>query len=253
MGCGWRTGSTLLQRLLCTHPDIHIWGENCGLVRHLHQAAEAVAGFSHVAKQHRRNYQQQQANGWLAMMNPTPDYFHMGLRALLEAYYLDSAIEHGKRRWGFKEVRHEIDIAKFLHQLYPAAKFIFIIRHPARCLASAQATQTAFLKKGLLADVGGAEKFLEHWAAIATSFLCPLDKATMMRIRYEDLVENSFDLVREVGEFLDVDPGEIDRAVFSVRRRGWLEREPRLDDRSREALSADWLWDAARNYGYGPS
>ena len=41
----WRSGSTLIQRLLCSDPQIYIWGEpygDAGIVPHLFQSAKGL-------------------------------------------------------------------------------------------------------------------------------------------------------------------------------------------------------------------
>ncbi len=111
---GWRTGSTLVQRILCSHPDIHIWGENHGVVGLLQQAYEEIAGLRSLAAQHTTEFEKHGSNGWLAMMNPPPSCFCDGIRALLELYLRQPALQLGAARWGFKEVRHGIGTARFL-------------------------------------------------------------------------------------------------------------------------------------------
>ncbi|QDU36692.1 hypothetical protein Mal4_09800 [Maioricimonas rarisocia] len=252
LGCGWRTGSTLLQRLLCSHPEIHIWGENHGMLHMLQQAAETVDGYEGVARKHLDAYQRSGTDAWIPMMNPAPECFESGLRALLDSYYGVPAVQFGKPRWGFKEVRYGADVAAFLQKLFPAARFLVIVRHPADCLASARATRTLFLKKGLLADVGGSDSFLRHWADLGRSFLHADAGAAMLRLRYEDIVSEPETALQLIGDFLDVNPDDLDRQVFEVRRRGWLGRDPRLTAEDRDALAQEWLWEVAGNFDYFP-
>jgi hypothetical protein len=247
---GWRTGSTLVQRILCSHPEIHIWGENHGVVGILQQAHEEIAGLQHLAERHTAEFERHGTNGWLAMMNPPQSCFSDGLRALLEMYLREPALQLGAIRWGFKEVRHGSGTARFLHRLYPEARFLFLVRHPADCLASARATGTPFLKKGLLADIGGATGFLEHWTQLAASFLEPWDDAVGMRLKYEDLVTSPEETIQRVGGFLDADPDAFDLGVLEVRRRGWLGRRPRLTGDDRRSLETEELWAVAGQYGY---
>src|SRR5690606_9444937 len=118
-GCGWRTGSTLLQRVLCSHPEVHIWGENRGLVTFLREAARTVAALEPASKQHQSEFQRRGTNAWIALLNPCNEQFRKGLKALLETYYGEPARHLGKCRWGFKEVRHDLTAAAFLRDLYP--------------------------------------------------------------------------------------------------------------------------------------
>ena len=250
LASGWRTGSTLVQRLLCSHSDIHIWGEHRGVILHLEQACNAIEDLQRVSEQHGAAFRKQGSNGWLAMMNPPDQHFRVGLRALLEAYYREPTLALGKSRWGFKEVRYPISTARFLHRLYPEARFLLLVRHPEDCLASARATRTLFLKKGLLAEIGGVGCFLDYWTRIAASFLEPWDDAVSLRIRYEDLVADPDQAIRQIGRLVDADPAGFDPGVFKVRRRGWLGRRPRLTSEDRAGMEMERLWEVAKEYGY---
>src|SRR5215213_7482581 len=46
LGTGQRCGSTLVQRLLCSHPDAFIWGEHGGDLEGMLTAAEGVAAYA---------------------------------------------------------------------------------------------------------------------------------------------------------------------------------------------------------------
>lgn len=249
-GCGWRSGTTLLQRVLCSHPEIHLWGENHGVLEHLLHAAETISGLQRVSRQHQSDYEKNGTDGWIAMMNPPQERFHCGLRKLLESYYCEATLQLGKTRWGFKEVRFGEHVAAFLRGLYPRACFIHLVRHPRDCLASARATRTVFLKRGLLADTGEAEGFLRHWAEVGKTFLSESQKPDVLRLRYEDVVAEPDDAIRQIAELVGVHADGFSRRVFEVRRRGWLEREPQRSPRDDSLLKEPWLWNVADQFGY---
>lgn len=66
LASGWRTGSTLLQRLLCSHPDVHIWGENRGLCDVLEQLYRELLRHRPAASRADLDYQQKGTDGWIA-------------------------------------------------------------------------------------------------------------------------------------------------------------------------------------------
>lgn len=248
---GWRTGSTLVQRVVSSHKDILIWGENHGLIPVLQEARQTVMGLQEYGSKHLENYQKQGGRAWMAMMNPPLREFDEGLRRLLETYYREPARELGKSRWGFKEVRHTLSVAEFLCQLYPAARVLLLLRHPADCLASARATRVPPFKQGILAEVGGPRGFLETWTRIASSFARP-GRIPNLTLRYEELVEDPAGMVSRIGDFLGVSANDFDPGVFETRRRGWLGLPPRLTREDRCWLKSDWLWEAAGKHGYHP-
>jgi hypothetical protein len=249
---GWRTGSTLLQRVLCSHGDILVWGENRGIFGLFEQAGQIVDGLQKFSRKHAENYRESGSMGWIAAMNPPPEHFREGLRRLLETYYRDPARQMGKSRWGFKEVRHGLSTARFLHGLYPSARFLLLLRHPEDCLASARATTAFPIKPGLLAEVGGPRGFLEHWVLIAASFLEDWTAVPHLTVRYELLIRDPGVVVGQIARFLDTSPADFDLRVFDVRRRGWLGRPPRLTAEDRQWLESGWIWEVARRHGYEP-
>jgi hypothetical protein len=249
---GWRSGSTLVQRLLCSHDEIHVWGENRGLCSALQGLAEGLGDLQHASTHAAREFDALGTKAWIAMLNPPVNGFVTGLAALLAAYFGDPVKRMGKSRWGFKEVRHGADTVRFLHRVFPHAKFLLLVRDPRCCLASARATTVAGQTDGLLPEIGNASTFLEHWAGIAGSFLEPLEPDVAMSVRYEDIVAAPEAFIHRVADFVDVQPRAFSQTVFKVRRRGWLEEEPRLTDEDEAALARAPIWHVAQRYGYAP-
>lgn len=251
-GCGWRTGSTLLQRLLCSHNEIHIWGEHAGILLQLRQIQEQIEQIDTLSSRHRNDYEKNGANSWIAMMNPDCNHFQEGVKSLLEQYYKKPASELNASRWGFKEVRYDFTMAEYILKLFPNARIIFLIRHPKACLASARATKTMFLKKGLLSDVGGPVEFLQHWTRLASSFSHPNNSSRFLLLKYEEMTASPESAIKDIAAFLETDADAFDASVFGTRKRGWLGRDPRLENEDLAALLSDDLWTMARNYGYEP-
>lgn len=250
---GWRTGSTLLQRVLCSHPDILVWGENRGFVDRLVDARRAVEGLQSLSREHVERFARDGSMGWIAMMNPPLEAFDDGVRRQLEAYFCEPSQKLGKTRWGFKEVRHGRATAEFLKRLYPGAKFVLLARHPEDCLASARAPSRGDPASdgGILAEAGGAAGFLEHWARLAADFAEDWHGVGRLLLRYEYVVADPEQAIEELARLLEVDPEGFDRRVFENRQRGW-DQTPRLTREDRRWLEAPWLWTAAERLGYEP-
>jgi hypothetical protein len=248
---GWRSGSTLLQRLLCSHPEIHIWGENMALCSELERGYVRLAQHAEHAARARADFLLNGTSAWIANLNPPPEAYLDGVRALLQTYLAAPAMALAKPRWGFKEVRHQRNMALFLRRLYPEARIIFLVRHPARCLASARATARDDAGPALLDFLGGPAAFLSHWSDVATSFLSGLDADTELLIRYEDLVAEPAPQARRMASLLQGDPSDFDLKVLSVRRRGW-NNPPLLLDDDLDALAAMATSDIVRALGYQP-
>ncbi|MDX1650763.1 MAG: sulfotransferase, partial [Myxococcota bacterium] len=180
---GWRSGSTLLQRLLCSHPEVMVWGESRGLLDGLRAGWEAVEAVQPLSEKNRAALEQEGHQGWIALANPPFERFREALRAFFLTYLAEPAAARGRPRWGFKEVRHDAPVARWLHGLFPEARFVFLVRHPAACLASARGTTRG--DRGLLPEVGGSERFLAHWTRITRSFVDGTEGLPGLRLRYE--------------------------------------------------------------------
>src|SRR5215469_1553047 len=132
-----RSGGTLLMRVLNCHPALVIWGEHGGFinkltdadlmmrslrivlpVRSLEEIEEYVAFSEHWQKT------------FCPSMNPFAySDFARWCHDLLTQVF-SRGLSQGQR-WGFKEIRyHRPSVAMFLERLFPAAKFIFLLRDP---------------------------------------------------------------------------------------------------------------------------
>ena len=249
LACGWRSGSTLVQRLLSSHPELVVWGENRGVIEHLRAAHAARVDLESLSrKQAGRLEREDPRAAWIPMLNPPIEPLEEGLRDLI-ARYLGWSPDGVPRRWGFKEVRYDADVARFLHGLFPESRFVFLVRDPVDCLASARGTQSE--KKGLLREIGGARAFVEHWTRLATSF-AEAEDLPALTLGYESLVREPAPAIADLGKHLGLDPDGFDPEVFAHRPRGWKGR-PRLEREDRRALRDPGLWAAAARFGYARS
>lgn len=215
---GWRSGSTLLQRLVCSAERVLIWGEpydrSCP-VRHL---AESLAPFS--ASWPQPSYYRQPDPGdvsqrWIANLYPPPAAILAGYRALMMESFARPARALGATRWGLKEVRFGLPEAVLLKGLFPDARFLFI-RRP---LADAYLSYRSFSQRTdwYAAWPGGmaatAYSFARHWARMTAEFDAAAGHTGGLMIDYDALVSGAFDLSR-----LEQHAGiTIDRDVLKTR------------------------------------
>jgi len=119
-----RSGSTLLQRAINQTPDVCIYGEHGGM---LHGFADA-----YYATDFRESFNEPEK-----LKNPfvfapclsciEQESFKNGMRIFLTGVLNPN----NERRWGFKEVRYKGGrVFDLLSDLYPTAKFVFLVRDP---------------------------------------------------------------------------------------------------------------------------
>lgn len=132
LSAGWRSGSTLIQRLVQSSRRIHLWGEpydHVGLVQSLLKLAccdDVVRPPAHFLL---NGDQDPFEDRWLANTWPTVPQWFEAQRTFLQATLKVPERAIGAQ-WGLKEVRYSIKHARFLQMLFPRARFVLLVRHP---------------------------------------------------------------------------------------------------------------------------
>jgi hypothetical protein len=235
LAAGWRSGSTLLQRILVTDPRVLLWGEPLGemaLVSGITGLLNRLSIFPGVAE----HYAEQEeafsslATSWIATLYPPGNDLRLGLRALFEQWLGQPARKRGFERWGFKEVRLGAAEAMLLHWLYPKAKFVLLSRNPYDCYRSLSDSgwhHVYHSRPDIRVD--SAAGLARHWNRITLSWSeLPADFPAV-RIKYEDLIANRINF-RELESWLGIELREnvaLSASVGSTARRrrlGWCER-----------------------------
>ncbi|MGH9498290.1 MAG: sulfotransferase family protein [Terriglobales bacterium] len=220
LGTGWRTGSTLLQRILVTDPNVLIWGEplgEVGLVSGIAEMLNRISGSPGLEKLFAGDNltSNQMATSWIATLYPPPDDLRTALRSLLDRWLGDPARTRGFVRWGFKETRLGAAEAVFLHWLYPNSKFVILSRHPYDCyksLADSGWHHVYYRRPDIRVD--SAAGFARHWNRLALSWASLPSGFPCVRLKYENLISDKVDF-RQLESWLGVKLAE-DVALSAV-------------------------------------
>ena len=134
LSAGWRSGSTLMQRLVVSSGEICIWGEPLGDLALLQRLGASISSISHDFPDETSICDDERlsdlANQWIANLTPPIHYLRSCNRTFLKEWLEKPAKQiYGVSRWGLKEVRLTIDHARYLKWLFPNARFIFIYRN----------------------------------------------------------------------------------------------------------------------------
>ncbi len=125
-----RSGSTLLQRVLAGHPDIHTSAETWLMLQPLY----ALKGHGY-----RSEYNEQWAGEAVAefLENYTdgPSVYDDAIRAFARVLYENALTRTGKHFFLDKTPRYYYIIPE-LYRIFPRAHFIFLLRNPLAVLAS---------------------------------------------------------------------------------------------------------------------
>ena len=252
---GWRSGSTLLQRLIISSGQVLMWGEAGGALNALHDVAERYAqmvGSGDASFRHGvggsggdslKNFREKGEAGvheWIACMNMPEDAVYSGLRSFFDQIYSDPAIEMGYPRWGVKEVISGVETARFLRKLYPDAKFVFLVRDPFACLLSLKR------RNWLSGTVKNRPVvyFSKLWRDLASGFK---SAEFGLYLRYEDLINNDQTL-KDLQDYLEIEGLSLD---FVRNSRADWETANKRQLTFREKFTANRiLGDEMRRHGY---
>ena len=230
LSTGWRSGSTLLQRILVTDPRVLLWGEPFG----------ETAVFTHLSKMlcvladspafkpvnaGKDNRFATLSTSWIATLYPPGSDFRRGLQAFLYSWLGQSARDRGFSRWGFKEVRLGAPEAILLHWIFPKAKFVLLSRNPFDCYRSLADSgwHHLYLRRPDI-RVDSAAGIAKHWNRLAVSWAELPDGFPVFRVKYEDVIACKVDF-RELESWLGIGLNE---AVALSAHVGSTARRPSL-------------------------
>lgn len=129
---GWRSGSTLLQRLICSSNDVFMWGELYDKSNIIQKMASSIEPFS--ASWPPKGYYKNDDEGnlsekWIANLYPKPEQLVNSFYSFFNTLFVASiSKKKPELRWGMKEVRFGFKEALFLKFLYPNCKVLFLER-----------------------------------------------------------------------------------------------------------------------------
>lgn len=235
-----RSGTTLLQRLLCSSPDAVIFGESVAhdmnLLLSLLQNKKMLLG----GDGSRRSRQFEQVvsgdvNDWIPDLLPDGDWVLQRFEAALSGYfaaYADVAGQHGRRRWGAKLPAWPVPLLAELLDAMPGARLVYVVRDLESTVRSAKLI-------GACGDADTIREFClawrEHQRQVARA--CPADRT--LRIDYRQLYGEAEPVLRSLSAFAGV--SAIDASVMDQRinesGRGYV-APPALDPDERELIES---------------
>jgi hypothetical protein len=218
-----RSGSTLVQRVLGGHPDLVISSEPWVMLN-------PVYGIR--TKGIETEYDIEWANlgisEFLEHYTDGPEIYDDAIRAFAKALYTNAIERAGGKRFIDKTPRYVL-IVEDLIRLFPAAKFIFLLRNPLSVLASIVNTQ---IKNDLWGLDDFREELLRGPDAILRGMELLGDKAIVTR--YEQFVSAPETTLKEICRRLDLDyrPGMLEYGN-STNLRGHMQDRTGLQQYSR--------------------
>lgn len=195
---GWRTGSTLLQRILVTDPSLLVWGEPLGRMALIPRMTEALCAFAEdwPPEDYWINGECEGfSRSWIANLFPPPEDLRAGLRQWMLHWLARPARERGFKRWGLKEVRLSAADAVVLRWLFPQARFVVLLRDPVDAYRSARRVigEVGLWYRWPDHRVDSAQRYGQHWNRLAMSWGELSEDFGHIAMRYEDLAAGKVD------------------------------------------------------------
>lgn len=247
LSAGWRTGSTLLQRMMM--PQCFVWGEPYGHAWMVDSMAQVLRSFTSAWPEscffHQGRDRRQLAGEFVANLYPPPQALLDAHLAFFDALFAKPALASGATRWGVKFVRLTADHAYYLRWIYPKAHFVFLTRNPYDAYRSYAARGVRWHNRW--PDIPlNAREFGRHWAEATQSFLeCAADLGALV-VHYESLPDQVAEIEAHVGFPLAREAAEIRPGEEGIQR---LSRIPHEDF----AALHEAVKDAARLLEYSPN
>jgi hypothetical protein len=191
---GWRSGSTLLQRLVVSADTHFIWGEPYHQTDTVRRLAESLIPFGTgwPPEQYIHGIDSASSAGadlseqWIANFYPPVSRLVDAHRAFLRELLAPPPARAGLQ-WGLKEVRLSAEYGLYLRMLFPRSRFLFLIRDPWAAYRSYR-ERPAWFERWPQAQVRTPYAYGRVWRRLAESFLAHQQALGATVVRYEDLV-----------------------------------------------------------------
>lgn len=224
LSAGWRSGSTMLQRLIMSDSRIIIWGEpydECGTIQALAQGMRAFREHWPPADYFYDGRPPDQLTGdWIANLFPSLQDLRRAHRAYFDTLFAEPAQRAGAERWGIKEVRLTAEHAHYLKWLYPNARFLLLYRNPLEAYRSYSRYGRSWYDVFPDTPVFTPSHFGAHWRLLMQGYVEQVQALDGLMLRYEDLTGNNPPL-DQLDNYLgtQVNRGVLKRKVGSSERK----------------------------------
>lgn len=190
LSAGWRSGSTLLQRMLLKDPELIMWGEpyhRSNIIDNMIAQLTSLQGDWPPKDYYLSKGENDQSEEWIANTWPTLKYLREAHLAYWNNLFETPTKNFGKSKWGIKEVRWGAKHVEYMKWLYPNAKFIYLSRNPLNAYASFYYYPRAAFLNWPAEPIFTAKDFANMWLKLVREFNELENNGTGILVRYEDL------------------------------------------------------------------
>ncbi len=248
LSAGWRSGSTLLQRLVCSDPGTLIWGEpfeEFAPVQRMAASIEHLVPDSPHLRWSIDQFDGSMTENWIGNLNPGVGRLRHAHLNYMESLFGEPAVSRNFSRWGVKFVRLTARHGRYLQWLYPQAKFVLLVRHPLDAYQSYKGKHWYTVRPSHLVD--SAFRFMSHWRLLVESFLAEREALGAQLVIYDDLIGRD-ETVAQLEEHLGM---PLDRRVLRSQVGGRTRTDLKVNSLDR-LVCRTLTGDLCRALGFGP-
>lgn len=211
-----RSGTTLLQRLLCSSPDCLIYGESVAndinILANLYASKEMLfKQTEEVRDEQYKNVLNGQLNDWIPDLTPKVANYLQYWKNTVEQFnnqFSQSSAERGRSLWGVKMPEWNPSGLVMLQRILPETKIIYLHRKLEDCVRSAKKTQ-------MVVSIEELRRFCYTWKQFSDFASLHLTGEKVLHLQFEDLLENRETWINKIEEFTGAK--SIDRNVLNVK------------------------------------
>lgn len=192
LSAGWRSGSTLLQRMMMQHnKKLLVWGETFNYAHVLERLMDQLRAFTDAWPKASylisNRLTESLSDQGVANLYPDVEYLLSAHIKFLDELLAAQAKHLGYSTWGAKEVRWSSTQALYLKTLYPKAKFLLLYRNPYDAYASFYRICDGWFARWPEHMIATPYAFGRQWATLTEDFIAHHEELGALLVRYEDL------------------------------------------------------------------
>ncbi|MFU8814058.1 MAG: sulfotransferase [Pseudomonadales bacterium] len=195
LSAGWRSGSTLLQRLVMSSGSTFIWGEPWNRCDYVVRLADSLRPIGDdwpfpgtLFPGDMRSVDVRRT--WIANLFPARGDLIEAHRSFFRRLFADPAHAMGYQAWGFKMVRLNADQAAYLRLLFPSARMVLLYRNPYDAWVSYKASGYRSYRTWPDRPVETAAEFAENWRDLVAGFTAQHQALGAMLVSFEALTSD---------------------------------------------------------------